>query len=307
MFSFCRLLKSTLKNKPDILLQYHMTRYLYTIPMYCRGRDFDKHGNFLIGTTLAGHDMGGGGQFFNILFPDCKYCGFITKCQNLIINHPFTMEFAPKSMDTLPMKLTTYDVDIGTTSMTSIRELTYDNNIALTSLCRINVHINPSTRKPEKVCENTRNLVLENIKQVAYKQQEFDEKHLILKTNVNKMTDINIESNRKTLFTHMIGIRWTDLDIRGHVTQSCYAEYIENALYQYDKQYFEGKLWIHQIAFVFMKEILMDHKITDNSCHVNILHDYNNIELKQREIIGNITKNDILSCQFCVIVKDRNS
>ena len=89
----------------------------------------------------------------------------------------------------------------------------------------------------------------------------------------------------------MIVLRWSDLDLNEHITQSCYAEYVENALYEYDMGYRNGRRWIHQIGFIYIAEMVLNGVNNQRNCFVNILYD-NIDDTKDREIIGNITQKD---------------
>eukprot|EP01084_Bolivina_argentea_P145634 255226_1 len=278
-----------------------------SVDIILRARDFDKNANLFIGSALAFHADMISQPFYQKQSNhalDCgkKKCMYMTRCQNLIIHKPYNFELASKSVQKKEsILLKVYDAIIGNTSITSIRDLMY-NKMPLTSFARVIVHCNRQTRKPVPLCSNTRHKLIENKNKFTIQQQkEFNEKRLEMKAAIDRLLSIST-NNDKILCQNKIELRWTDLDQNNHINQSVYGVCIENTLHLYDKQYNEGKSWIHQIGLIYHSEMTVN-PINKTYCLVKFYHD--NLIQKQREIIGDISQNNKLCCQFRIIINQK--
>eukprot|EP01084_Bolivina_argentea_P035663 66113_1 len=275
------------------------------LPIYLRSRDFDKNSNLYIGPLLAFYTtvLAYGPN----LFSNCKKrkCLSMRKCQILINHYPYTTKtrFAKQSVQNKPILLKEYTGIIGNTSRTAVKHLIY-NDIILSTNIAVLVHCNRNTRKSEPWCSKTRQTILKNINKFSESQRkEFDLLKLQMKESINRLLLIN-KNNNNILYKNRIEVRWTDLDHNKHVSQSSYGEYIDNTLYQYDKDYNDGKLWLQRMGITYDSEITLNSS-EKSYCLVTIYYDHFDENNKCREIVGEISQNNRLCGVFSVIFKQR--
>ena len=252
----------------------------------------------------------------------CKHPMFV-KCQHIIIHNPsiLTLEFAQKSWiesvanenkGNLFVKRS--PIKIGNTSRTAVKELLYyfDPNqhrvATLASVVRIMCRIDLKTKKPLTICDTRRKF--ENIQISKNNEIEMIRMNKLnhkMRMNLNEMINI-LNNNDDVLFESKLQIQYTDLDRNHHVNQSVYGKYIENVLYQYCQDYFDGKYHIAAVTVHYIDEIRIfckhqsDERLNEFPlCSVRIFYD-NTYRKRARVICGDITYYSNLCLQFKVIL-----
>ena len=120
---------------------------------------------------------------------------------------------------------------------------------------------------------------------------------------------INSKAEQKGIYSKEFRIDYGQLDQNFHVNQSIFLQVIENCLYEYDNEFFNGYWNIQEITCNYRKELKLDEingKYVSSIGKVVILE--TNLMGNEKRYIGIITHHDAICTTFqCIVVRSAKS
>eukprot|EP01083_Nonionella_stella_P001193 3477_1 len=120
-----------------------------------------------------------------------------------------------------------------------------------------------------------------------------------------KYIDQCVERN-DTLYKQAFSIDFVDLDRNFHMNQGVYCRKIENCLFEYDRELFEGKYFIYQMLCCFKKELRVDvdeaNRFKTGKGNTVILANETSSDNCAKRIVGALMRSDEMYAGFeCIL------
>lgn len=187
------------------------------------------------------------------------------------------------------------------------------DKLILAEIFNVYCHIDNITNRPIPVCENAHKLMknkldnTNNMKEINnfnkirlphfrhsinILQQKMDCVYSDLKKKRReKERERDKEKMSKALFIREFDIRLSNLDFNGHVNQGAYCRMIEDALGEYNVQFFKGKKYMYYFDQIFLNEMRYDNI---DGLFINEKDNVKNLNQKQE----NVKYNNLSKCQI---------